>query len=299
MKRVLVTGATGFIGRWAIDPLVARGYEVHLTTRGSFINELPREGVFYHRLNLLELDEHSSLMRRVEPTDLLHLAWDVTHGKFWHAESNLDWVSASLSLLKSFRNVGGKRVVMAGTCAEYDWGLSECDEIGTLIAPATLYGVAKASLSSMMLSYCALHNLSSAWGRIFNLYGPGEDSRRLVPSVLDSMTKGQTVMCSHGLQERDFMHTVDAANAFVALLDSEIQGSVNIASGIPISIKAIIQLMAGVTNFGGEICYGAIPVAPNDPPKLIARVRRLTDEVKFRSSIPIAEGLSQLVTAEC
>ena len=216
MKRVLLTGATGFIGRHCLPLLIAQGYEVHAVyTKAVGENHL---GLQWHKANLLDSHQAYMLMDKVQPTYLLHFAWYVVPGKCWMSPENVRWVQASQSLLQTFVKHGGDRVVMAGTCAEYDWKQGICSENTTPLAPATLYGSCKNTLRESLEAFSKENDLSNAWGRIFFVYGPGEHPDRLVSSVICSLLRGESISCSSGHQKRDFLFVEDVASAFVALL---------------------------------------------------------------------------------
>ena len=300
MKRVLLTGATGFIGLNSIAPLVKRGYEVHAVSSKSAEEITSVAGVLssnvqWHKTDLLRSDQVSSLIDEVRPTHLLHLSWYVRPGLFWTAAENLHWVKASLDLVEQFVSYGGERVVAAGTCAEYDWNYGYCSENVTPLASATLYGVSKHALHLMLEAFAARSGLSAAWGRIFFLYGPREPQDRLVASVIGSLLRGESARCSHGNQVRDFLHVQDVASAFVALLDSPVVGAVNIASGKPVSLKEIICKIAEQLNSSALVEWGSIPTTATDPPLLVADVRRLKDEVSWRASYDLDEGIEQTI----
>ena len=108
-----------------------------------------------------------ALVREVRPTHLLHLAWYAEHHAYWTAPQNLDWVGASLRLVRAFAEQGGTRAVLAGTCAEYDWTQGVCVEGATPIRPRGLYGVAKDAVRRVVEAFAAGAGLSAAWGRIF------------------------------------------------------------------------------------------------------------------------------------
>jgi len=200
-------------------------------------------------------------------------------------------VEASSRLLRSFRRAGGQRVVAAGTCAEYDWTDGNLSEAATPLEPATLYGAAKLALYRLQTAHARQFELSAAWGRIFFLHGPYEDPRRLVSSVVSQLLAGRNAETSEGTQIRDFLHTADLGSAFAALLDSEVEGPVNLGSGDPTSIRSVVELLGTITGRSELLRIGAREAAPNDPPRLLADVERLRSEVGWAPRFSLREGL--------
>jgi nucleoside-diphosphate-sugar epimerase len=294
-KRVLLTGGTGFIGRHAVEVLLARGYEVHVVARRS---EPPiRANVLWHQADLLDPTASQALIDAIEPSHLLHLAWYATPGAFWTSEANVHWLEASLRLLRAFADGGGHRAVVAGTSAEYDWSVGGVlREAVTPVAPRTLYGQCKAALYAVTEPlYAAPDGPTLGWGRVFFLYGPHEHPDRLVSSVTRALLKGHSAPTSHGRQIRDFLHSADVASAFVALLDSEVAGPVNIGSGTPVTIAEVVGLVAEATGRRELLQLGAIPARADEPAQLVADVGRLRDEVGFVPRFTLEEGIRSTV----
>jgi nucleoside-diphosphate-sugar epimerase len=279
VRRALVTGACGFIGRHAVAALRERDFEVHTVSR--------RAGAADH---VDDLSDPRALLARVRPTHLLHLAWYVEHGAFWSARENLDWVARSALLLRAFE---GERFVGAGTCAEYDWTAAAgvLAEGVSPLGPATLYGVCKDAVRRVGEA----SRDGFAWGRVFFPYGAGEAPGRLVASVARSVLAGEPALCSSGDAVRDFIHVSDVGAAFAALLDSDVRGAVNIGSGEGVRIAEVARRTAALAGDAGLLRLGAIPDRADDPPQLVAAVRRLRDEVGFAARTSLDEGLAEAV----
>ena len=290
MKRVLLTGAGGFIGRETVAPLIERGFEIHAFVRHPLE---PVDSVVQHRLDLMS-DEIEPLAREVAATHLLHLAWYAEPGRFWDAPENLDWVAASLRLWRAFAQAGGRRAVVAGSCAEYDWSTPLLDEQETLLAPVSLYGESKAALHRLLDRSAPGLGISLAWGRIFFPFGPFEKPGRLLGSLFDGIARGEPVDLSSGEQQRDFLHVEDVATAFVMLLDSELTGPVNIASGEAVAVREIAEKAAALAGGRHLLRFGSRPLQPDEPPVMAAATERLHHELGFKPGFTLDAGLADM-----
>ena len=299
MKKVLLTGGAGFIGRHCLPILAAQGYEAHAVFSSSLEGDEKQPGVRWHKANLFDAVEVEKLVAEIEPTHLLHFAWVTKPGIYWTSPENLDWVQARLCLLRAFAKHGGQRVVMAGTCAEYDWTREEetarCSEQTTRLAPATLYGTSKHALRLLTEAFAREMNLSAAWGRIFFLFGPHEHPRRLVASVIRSLLRGEPARSTHGKQVRDLLYVRDVAAAFVALLESDVCGPVNIASGEGVELREVINNIAGAIDGQGLVQLGALTAPANEPPVLVADVSRLRNEVGWSPRYTLDQGIEETI----
>lgn len=301
-KRVLVTGAGGFIGRSSIARLMRRGFEVHavFSSAARLPGPAAPQGVCTHVADLLSESEVDALLARVAPSHLLHFAWIATPGVYWHSADNFRWLASSQFLLRKFRSLGGIRAVMAGSCVEYDWSkASVCSETSSALADEstapTPYAATKIALQKSLAQFSREKQLSSAWGRIFFQFGPYEHPDRLVPSVIRHLLMNKEALCTHGRQIRSFLHVADVGAAFAQLLDSDVQGPVNIGSDERIALADLIGRIALEIGRPDLVRLGARSAPADEPPLLVPDVHRLREEVQWRPQLSLNEGIRDAV----
>jgi nucleoside-diphosphate-sugar epimerase len=293
VQRVLVTGGSGFLGSHCLAPLVARGFEVLALHRERAPVDVP--GIGWVRGDVMDRPRMRALLEEHRPQLLLHLAWFVEPGALIADARNLAWTAASLDLIRTFREVGGERCVVSGSCYEYDWRFGYCVEDVTPCEPDTLYGASKDALRRAFLAYCNVSGLSGGWGRAFFMYGPRENPARLVSSLTLSLLKGQPAKSSHGLQVRDYLHIQDVADGMVALLASQAKGAYNIAAGSPVTIRDIVELLGQITGRSDLLQIGALPARANDAPLVLGDTRRAASEFGWKPKLTLEAGLSATV----
>lgn len=284
----MLTGATGFVGRHALVALTQAGHEVHAVARKG---GQKASGVTWHEADLLA---GCDVVRDVEPEVLVHLAWYTEHGRYWTSVENLRWVEASLALLRAFGAVGGRRAVVAGSCAEYEWSREVYPESAPL-RPATLYGAAKHGLHVVASAFCEQAGVELAWGRLFFLYGPHEAPERFVPSLVLSLLRGEPARMTEGSQRRDFLHVADAGAAFAALAESAVTGAVNIASGEAVALEDLGRRIAAASARPELLRVGELPTRAGEPAELVAEVSRLRDGLGWSPRISLGEGVDATV----
>ena len=227
--KLCITGATGFIGRHTLQPLLEKGYEVHALSRVASGTLLSHERLHWHNIDIFNHAAIAAFCKEVRPSHLLHLAWITTHGYYWDAPENQDWLEASKHLITHFSNNGGKRVVVTGTCAEYDWGDASVEggvlHEDTPCNPQTAYGKAKHELYTWLAEQSSI---STLWARLFWLFGPYEDPRRLIASLITGALHGQEIALKQPHVARDYMYSVDVGRILALLLISNATNAMNI-----------------------------------------------------------------------
>lgn len=292
--RVLITGASGFIGSHVLHRLAMEKIDVLAIGRKK-----PRsihENSFV-QVDLLNRVEVQSCLRKLGATHLLHLAWVTEHSQFWSSPLNFDWVSASVHLISAFAAAGGKHVVTAGSCAEYDWTQGVCSEYLTPLVPITTYGIAKDATRRLLMSLCKNENLSCAWGRIFLAHGHGEDRRRLVPAVIEALSGTRPMFGVHRSVWRDFLHVSDVAEGLVTILRLGVPGEFNISSGNPVQIEQLIRLIGEQLNVDPEPLLDQEPPISIDSPKILLGDNRRLQELGWQARYSLQSGLSQTINS--
>jgi len=289
-----VTGAAGFVGSRVTRALAAAGVEVHAVVRSEAGPRLDRVDARVERCDLADPAAVEELVSRVRPEACIHCAWIATPGEYLTSPENSAHVLVAESLARSLAQHGCARLVGVGTCFEYEPSDEPLSE-GSPLVPTTPYARAKVAACERMSAATAGSATSFAWARLFYLYGPGEDPRRLVPSVVLALLRGEAARTTPGEQRRDFLHIDDVAGALVAVARSTVTDGVNIGSGHAVSVREIVETLGTITGRAERVELGALPYAEGDPMLVEADNRRLTEECGFNPQWPLSDGLRDTV----
>jgi nucleoside-diphosphate-sugar epimerase len=288
--RVLLTGGSGFIGRQVLARLQDQGHEVLAVSRHPPASD---GAVRWHAGDPFVVESLAGVVRAFAPTACIHLAWYAEPGKYLHADDNLDALAGSLALLRLLAEVGCRQVVGAGTCAEYARSATALASDAPT-APDTVYAAAKLALASVGARFAQRHGLRFAWGRIFHLYGPEEDARRLVPSAIRTLLAGRPFPASAGTQVRDYLHVADVAAAFVRLLEADADGVFNICSGQPVTVAEILTRIGDETGRRALLRLGECPANDWDPPVVLGDATAL-HVLGWAPQVALVDGLREAV----
>ena len=286
-KKVFLTGGTGLIGKETIPFLKENGFDIYALTLGD---ESDTKDIKYIKANLFDKTEIDNILHQIKPEYLLHFAW-LSTGLF-NDNSNFDFLTASIDLLKSFVKNGGKRAVMAGTYAEYGYHNETLTE--TMPAePINIYSKCKDFVHQISELYCQNNNVSFGWGRIFSAFGKEKDPRRLTSDVINHLLADEEVVIRSGSLIRDYIYAKDIAAAFVKFLDSSVEGTVNICTGKEMSIHDYVMTIAQL--MGKENLVRFNEQASPQQQRVVGNPFRLNLEVGYTPKYSIKEALNEVL----
>ena len=268
---VLLTGATGFVGRQVLRTLGERGVRVRVVVReGSQRNILSttaiESAVAAPDIFAKHADWWAEVCKGVDT--VIHVAWYAEPGKYLQSAKNMDCLMGTLQLAKGAAHAKVRRFIGIGTCFEYDLTAGKLS-IETPLRPSTSYAGAKAAVFMAMSQWLPQRGVEFAWCRLFYLYGEGEDERRLVPTVRGRVKAGEPVELTSGNHIRDYLDVRDAGRMIVETALGEAQGPVNICSGIPVTIRQVAEQIADEYGRRDLLKFGARADNLVDPPCVI------------------------------
>ena len=295
--RVLVTGASGFLGKSVIQHLVNRGFDVvgiHNSRKAELLQTHPN--VAWIRCDLLAHDDLDEFVASKKCQGLIHLAWTTTHRDFWTSNKNLEWLGASTKLFEAFRKAGGKRIMAAGSSAEYLWGdHGKLNEYSSELNPTSLYGISKNALRQVLSKWATQNDISWCWVRLFNIYGAGESPNKLISNSILRLARGEQLSFDSCEEERDFMHVKDAGSAIASLFQSETFGAVNVASGNAIKVRFLLESIAETLGRQSQIKFDKVSQRGTSPKSVVACVNRLREESDWTPTISLQDGIKTTV----
>ena len=268
MSLVLLTGATGFVGRQIHRALIARGHGVRAAIRRGTAGRLAAPADIVETDNLFGEDAPWWTHACAGVDAVIHAAWYVEHGRYSDAAENAACVTGSFALAQGASKAGVRHVIGIGTCMEYRLPGTRIG-IDTALEPQNFYAACKLSTYHQWRQWFAIEDVAFSWARLFYLHGEGEDPRRLAAYLHRSLASGERASLSAGTQIRDFLDVRDAAAMIASIVDSGQTGPVNICSGQAITIRAFAEDIADSYGRRDLLDFGSAPLRPSDPAAVV------------------------------
>ncbi len=283
MKKLLVTGATGFVGRQVLRALEDKNVQVRCVLREGGQSRLSSPSNLERMITSPDIfaEDTNWWAETCQDIDtVIHLAWYAEPGHYLQSSRNLDCLLGTLQLARGAVQAGVRRFIGVGTCFEYDLSCGVL-QVTTPLRPQTPYAAAKAAAFMALSQYLPAAGVEFGWARLFYLYGEGEDERRLAAYIRKQLAAGQPAELTSGNQIRDFLDVAEAGRMIVKLALGNQQGAVNICSGRPVSVRQIAEQIADEYGRRDLLRFGVRPDNRFEPPCVIAAEDSLNWQIKI------------------
>jgi nucleoside-diphosphate-sugar epimerase len=274
--RIFMTGGGGFIGRHLLRALLDDGCEVLALIPPGRPHPEPASGggeLTVVEGMIADLDILQAALSGFEPEAAFHLAWYAGPG-YHHTRQNVHLLKDSLGLFECLIDLGCPRIVSTGTCMEYDLRAGFLHE-DSPTRPTTIYAASKLSLALMGQQMTADADVRFVWARLFSIYGPGERKHRLLPSLAAALSTGQTFPTTPGEQVRDYIYVKDVASALWFAAREGLDGIYNVSSGVPITVRCLIETVEEMLARDGRVELGALPYREWEPMFIVGSNEKL------------------------
>ncbi len=301
VKRVFVTGASGFLGAAVVRQLVREGVPTAVLLRptsnpwrlGDAIRDVTViEGAFS------EPEMFEAELAAFAPDTVLHFAWHgvsrALRGDPTQVRVN---VAGTVDLFLAVVSAGATSFIAAGSQAEYGPFAKRIDEQHPT-RPVTLYGAAKLATLTLLQQLSVALACRLAWLRVFSVYGPRDDEQMLIPSLVRKLLAGERPAVTSGVQLWDYVYVDDAAAAFLAVARSNAAGIFNVGAGEARPLRETITLVRDLVDPSLEVGFGEVPVGADAVSRLEPDVTRLRAMTGWSPCVPLEEGLRETVAWE-
>jgi len=295
--RCLVTGASGHIGSYLVRLLLARGYRVAVLLRPASnvwrIKDLMTQ-VEVIRGDLASLEAAALEIRNFAPEVVFHLAWEGVGSSHRNDVVQLRNLDGSLKLLQVVAQCGCRRYVYLGSQAEYGPYAGVLSE-DLPVRPVTFYGVTKLSVGLVSQKLCETYNMDFVWLRLLATYGPMDDPKHLIPSVITSLLGGMKPALTSGEQCWDYLYIEDAARAIAqSAVMPAVQGIYNLGSGECHSVRSIAEHIRDLIDPSLPLGFGEV-YSQQAIMHLQADVSLLQQATGWVPQVSLEEGLQRTV----
>lgn len=262
--RVVLTGATGFIGSYLAEELVAQDYEVVALRRTR--SDAWRLAAVADQLTWVSTDDADwpQQLQNLRPDYLVHSAWlGVGVGQRDDWSSQVQNLTFTMQLLQAVQHAGLKKVVLLGSQAEYGTFEGRIDESHPTL-PTAAYGAVKVATLQLVRAYCEAHKLEWYWLRVFAVFGPREDAHWFVSFVAASLLRQQPPDLTSCEQRYDYLFAPDLARAIVQTLPASAShsGIYNVSANRATGLRELVDTLATLTHSTAGVNYGALPYRP-------------------------------------
>jgi dolichol-phosphate mannosyltransferase len=301
MSRVVVTGGTGFVGANLVRRLIRDGHHPALLVRPGFASwriESIRDQISIHEVSLDDPQAVVAALDSIRPTWLFHLAVYGAYSWQTDAEQMMQTnVVSTANLLEAAFIVDVEAFVNAGSSSEY--GRQDHAPVETEPGkPDTPYGVTKAAATELCVSSARLHGSRVRTTRLYSAYGPFEDPRRLIPSLIVHGRRGVLPPLVNPNTARDFVFVEDVVDALILAAQdrsSEPGAIYNIGTGVQTTVGEAVDIARRVMGIAPEPVWGTMAARSWDTDTWVADVRKSREVLGWAPRRTFEDGLREMI----
>ncbi len=296
--KLLVTGASGFVGAKVAELAIAAGHEVAALVRpnGPSRRLAPLAGRYLPLA--VDLREKRSLFAAVasfRPEAIIHIAWAGVANSARNDSSQFsENIDAACALVEAGAAAGCKAFIGTGSQGEYGAGSTMRED--ALPQPTTMYGAAKVAALYLTRQLAQQAGMRHAWLRLFSTYGPDDNPGWLIPSLISQMLECQRPQTTLGTQKWDWLHVDDVSRGLItAAVTPTASGIFNLGSGVPVEVRRAVELIRDAAAPGMELVFGEIPFRSDQVMHMEADISRLKAATGWEPQVPFESGIADTV----
>jgi len=286
-ENIIISGSGGFLGSAIVSLLRANGINVLVVKSGQQSNGL----------SLMTMDdpEHLHALSGSKFDTWIHCGWWGVAGDHRNdsRQLSINIPTALKTVLLAHQN-GCKHWIGIGSQAEFgpiNRAISEKDQK----CATTMYGRAKILVAEQTQSLCESLGMTWSWVRVFSMYGPGDSTNWLIPSVINNLLRGESPSLTLCEQYWDYLYIDDAAEAIIKIAIEHAAGDFNLGSGIAICLRELVERIRNMMKSDVELQFGKIPYRPDQVFHLQADISKLASQMMWRPVVSLDEGLANTI----
>ena len=292
--KILVTGATGFIGSAFSRLALSRGHEIGgmmLPTERPPAHVPVSDKMIWFQGTLADLPWRG--IARFQPDVCVHFAWVATPGIYLESPENENYLRWSLELARQLRELGMSHFVGVGTCIEYKITDAPLSEARTPVDPTTLYSRCKNALRETLEAEAKRAGDTFCWGRVFYPYGVGEHPARLCSALIQKFRRGERLVLKTPHSTKDYIYIEDLAAAILLTVEKQFTGTINWGTGQGISVRQIADAVAAM--LGHPELVGELSPPELDPLGYVVADATRLKKLGWHQQFSLEQGLKKLM----
>ncbi|MDP1712756.1 MAG: NAD(P)-dependent oxidoreductase [Candidatus Nanopelagicaceae bacterium] len=290
MSRILIFGSAGLLGLALTEKFTKSGHEVFAINRS--MSHHP--GAKSFQGDILDSGSYLDTLNTLSPDVVISTAW-LTSLDFWESESNYEYMRATINLAEHSFAGGVQHFIGIGSAAEFGIHPTDCDSDSSSMVPLTAYGKAKFETGRTISEIATRYGKDFSWLRVFQAYGKGERSHRLIPQVIEKLSRGDSFTLLSASKVLDWIHSDDVANAAEFALElNDGTHFMDVGTGEGTDVITIVRSLAKILDVPEGLIDtptdGSIP----DTTRLVSTPHSHLRKVGWAPKITLDQGLTEL-----